>query len=147
MAISPSTDCIFCAILAGRAPASVVHQDDVVVVFLDVQPITPGHLLVVPRRHVTSLADLDDATSLAVWRAGVRLAEAVRRAGLRCDGVNYLVADGWAAGQEVSHFHLHVVPRFGGDGFGFRFPPGYQQRPARLELDLIAERIRAALAG
>lgn len=147
MGTSPSADCIFCAIVEGRAPASFVHRDDAVVAFLDIRPITPGHLLVVPRRHLTAVADLDDATTLAVWRTGFRLADAMRRAGLRFEGANYLVADGWAAGQEVAHFHLHVVPRFGGDGFGFRFPSDYDKRPARLELDLIAERIRAALAG
>ena len=98
----------------------------------------------IPKRHAASLADLGDADGLAVWRAGVRLAAAVRRSGLRCEGIDLLVADGAAAGQEVFHVHLHVLPRFESDGFGFRFPESYGQLPQRADLDSIAERIRSA---
>lgn len=146
MGTSPSVDCIFCAIIERRAPASIVYEDDETEAFLDIQPVTPGHVLVVPRRHAREASDLDDGSAAAVWRTGLRIGDALRRSGLKCDGVNFFVADGWIAGQEVFHFHLHVIPRFGGDGFGFRYPQGYERRPHRIELDGVAEQIRKALS-
>ena len=137
--------CVFCGIVAGEIEASVVDDDDDVVAFLDVQPITEGHTLVVPRRHYGSAADLDPRSADALWRAALRVAAALRRSGVRCEGVNFLASDGAAAGQEVPHLHLHVVPRYSGDGFGFRFPPAHAERPPRSELDATAKRIREAL--
>ncbi|MET7401491.1 HIT family protein [Dactylosporangium sp. NPDC005572] len=130
-------DCIFCAIIVGAAEASFVHQDDDVVAFMDLNPVTPGHLLVIPRRHAVGLADLDEAAGAAVWRVAHRLGRVVRH-----DGVNLFLADGVAAGQEVFHVHLHVVPRYKGDGFKLVVKPG---RPTRAELDAMAESIRDAL--
>ncbi|WP_377640787.1 HIT family protein [Oryzobacter terrae] len=113
----PVGDCIFCAIVNGQAEASVVHEDDVVLVFMDLAPVTPGHLLVVPRVHAVGLEDLDEATGRHVWTIGHQMAKALRRSGLRCEGINVFLADGEAAFQEVPHVHLHVFPRFPGDGF------------------------------
>jgi histidine triad (HIT) family protein len=136
-------DCIFCAILAGDVPASIVHEDGETVAFLDISPITPGHTLVVPRGHAASLAELDPAAGSAVFRTGMRVAEALRATDLRADGVNLFVSDGAAAGQEVPHVHLHVIPRFPGDGLRIQAAAG---QPSREELDGTAEKIRAALA-
>ncbi|GGM84839.1 HIT family protein [Dactylosporangium sucinum] len=130
-------DCIFCAIVAGAAEASFVHQDDDVVAFMDLNPVTPGHLLVIPRSHAVGLADLDEFAGAAVWRVAHRLGRVVRH-----EGVNLFLADGAAAGQEVFHVHLHVVPRYEGDGFKLVVQPG---RPTRAELDEMAASIRAAL--
>ena len=128
--------CIFCNILAGSAPASFVYRGDSVAAFMDIQPITPGHLLVVPLAHAASLAELDPEAGAQLFRAGQLLAGALRQSGLRCEGVNFFLADGAAAGQDVWHVHLHVIPRFKGDGFGFRLPPGYDTiRPDRASLD------------
>ncbi len=137
-------DCVFCEIVAGRSPASVVYRDDDVVAFMDIQPVNEGHTLVVPRVHASAVGDLDAGRAAAVWSAGLRIAAALRRSGIRCEGVNFLVADGEAAGQEALHIHLHVLPRWNGDGFGFRFPPRYAERPPREELDDAAARIRTA---
>jgi histidine triad (HIT) family protein len=137
-------DCIFCRIVAGRAPASVVHRDARCVAFMDIQPVNPGHLLVVPLRHAAHLADADEETVAHLMRVAHRLAAAVRDSGLRCDGVNLHLADGAAAGQDVFHVHLHVFPRWKGDGFGLRFGPDYAVRP-RSELDAAAAAIRRAL--
>jgi diadenosine tetraphosphate (Ap4A) HIT family hydrolase len=137
------SDCIFCAIVAGAAEASFVYQDDAVVAFMDLRPVTPGHLLVIPRVHATGLAELDAGTGSRVWQAAQPIAAALRTSGLRCDGVNLFLADGEAAGQEVFHVHLHVVPRFAGDGFriqaAWQFPP-------RSALDEHASAIRSQLA-
>jgi histidine triad (HIT) family protein len=136
------TDCIFCDILASRLPASIVHQDGICTALLDIQPINPGHTLVIPNSHTASLAELDEGVGAHVFHIAQRVAAALRRSGLRCEGVNLLLADGEAAGQEVFHVHLHVVPRFSGDGFGFRFPSQYTAKPERQELDGVAEKIR-----
>lgn len=139
------TPCVFCEIIAGRSPASVVHRDEDMVAFLDIQPVNEGHTLVVPRRHAALFGDLDARSAAAIWSTGLRIAAGLRRSGLRCQGVNLLVADGEAAGQEVAHVHLHVLPRWNGDGFGFRFPARYTERPLREQLDDVAARITAAL--
>src|SRR5262245_44156952 len=87
-------DCIFCEIAAGRASASVVHEDEIALVFMDIQPVNPGHMLIIPRRHATFLADLDEAAGAHLFRIGMRMAAALRRSGIRCEGVNMLLADG-----------------------------------------------------
>lgn len=137
-----STDCVFCRIVEGAAAASVVHADDTAVAFLDIAPITPGHLLVVPRAHATGLADLDPATGRHVFGVAQRLAAAMRASGLRCEGVNLFLADGAAAFQEVPHLHLHVLPRWRGDRFKLSYQAG---RPSRATLETQAADLRAAL--
>jgi diadenosine tetraphosphate (Ap4A) HIT family hydrolase len=144
-------DCIFCAIVAGRAPASVVHDDDATLAFLDLHPVTPGHLLVIPKGHAAGLAELDPAAGARLFVVGQRLAAALRASGLRCAGVNLFLADGAAAGQEVFHVHLHVFPRFAGDAFGpgrpFRVGPAALRvggDPSRADLDAVAAQIRRA---
>jgi len=133
------SDCLFCGIVAGEVEASRVDDDERTVVFMDIRPVTRGHTLVVPRMHAARLADLDPEDGAALFRAGQRVAAA-----LRAEGVNFFVADGEVAGQEVFHVHLHVIPRSAGDGFGLQIPPDYRIRE-RAELDAEAERIRRAL--
>lgn len=134
--------CIFCEILARRAPGSFIYEDEVCAVFMDIQPVTPGHALVVPRRHAANLAELDPQDGARMFQAAQRVAAGMRKSGLRCEGVNLFLADGEAAGQDVFHVHLHVFPRYVGDGFGLRFGPQYGRRPSRDQLDEWAEKIR-----
>jgi histidine triad (HIT) family protein len=103
-------DCIFCQILGNERPATFVYRDETVAAFMDIQPVNPGHVLVVPVKHAAYLAD------------------------------------GEAAMQEVLHVHLHVFPRYGGDGFGLRFGPQYKTRPPRPELDRIGWQIPALVS-
>jgi len=138
------TDCLFCGIVAGDVESSRVYEDEHVVAFMDIRPVTRGHTLVVPRRHAASLAELDPEDGAHVFRASMAVAAAIRRSTIPSEGVNLHLADGEAAGQEVFHVHLHVVPRFAGDGFGLRFPPDYRVRD-RAELDEAADMIRSAL--
>jgi histidine triad (HIT) family protein len=140
------TDCIFCRILAGDLPGSFVSRDDQVAAFMDIQPVNLGHVLVVPVRHGAFLADIDADTAAAVMRVGHRVAAAIRASDVRCEGINLFLADGEAAMQEVFHVHLHIFPRFPGDGFGLRFSPEYHtRRPAREDLDRTALSIRQAI--
>ena len=141
-----SDGCIFCEILACAVPSSPVYRDARCAAFLDIRPINDGHLLVVPIRHAASLSELDEEDGAHLFRIGQRLAHALRRSGLPCDGVNFHLSDGEAAGQEVFHVHLHVIPRFFGDGFGLRFGPRFGRNPARPELNATAGRIRYQLA-
>jgi histidine triad (HIT) family protein len=104
-------DCIFCAIGAGRAPAHRLLEDEHTVSFLNIAPATPGHALVVPRRHAGGLWDLGDEEHANVARAASRVARLLRVA-LEPAGVNLVHATGTAAWQTVFHFHLHVVPRY-----------------------------------
>lgn len=137
-------ECVFCRILAGELPASVVYRDEEVAAFLDIHPINPGHVLVVPTRHAVSLGVLDPTTGGRLFQVGQRLAAAIRASELRCEGINFWLADGAAAGQDVFHLHLHVLPRWRGDGFGLRLPRHHGRPVPRVELDRIARAIRNA---
>ncbi|MGB7817141.1 MAG: HIT family protein [Ornithinibacter sp.] len=139
---SPTSPCLFCAIAAREVEASVVYEDETVVAFMDLNPVTPGHLLVAPRQHAVGLDDLDMSTGARVWSIAHVMGRALRRSGLRCEGVNLFVADGEAAFQEIFHFHLHVFPRYAGDGFTI---DARWTRRERSLLDAEAEAIRTAL--
>ena len=135
--------CVFCEILRGESPATFVHQDDTVVAFMDIQPISHGHMLVVPREHAVLMSDLDETTAMRAFRVARQLASVVRQT-LGAGGVNLFVADGEIAFQDVPHFHVHVIPRYPNDGFGLTFPPKYNEPTSRAELEAIATAIRAA---
>ena len=137
--------CVFCQIVAGTAPASVVYSDERVFAFMDVLPVNPGHVLVIPRAHAARLSELEEETGAQIFRAAMRISKGLAQSSVRCEGVTLLLADGEAAFQEVSHVHLHVVPRFKGDDFGLKFGPNYGKRPERKELEAIAGSIRGAL--
>ena len=114
------TDCVFCQIVDGSAPARKVYEDDAVVGFLDIKPVSRGHTLIVPRTHSAGLADLAPDDGAALMRVGQVVAAALRTTPLTrddspADGVNLVVNDGKAAFQTVFHTHLHVIPRHRGD--------------------------------
>ncbi|MEO8305649.1 MAG: HIT family protein [Betaproteobacteria bacterium] len=139
--------CVFCEIVAGREAASVVYRDELVCAFMDIQPVNAGHLLVIPLVHAPHVSDLGAALGGRMFNVAQRLAAAIHNSGVRCEGINFFLADGIAAGQEVFHAHLHVFPRFSGDGFGLRHPPEYHSLPDRITLDAIANAIRTAPAN
>jgi len=137
-------DCIFCEIIAGRAPASVIYENDEIMAFMDLIPITPGHLLVIPKAHYRNVFDVLPDLAGKMMVVGTRLAPALQRA-TGCAGMNHFIANEPAAGQDVWHLHLHLIPRSPGDGFGVRFPPDYGRLASRAELDEMAARIRQNL--
>jgi histidine triad (HIT) family protein len=136
-----TADCIFCTILRGDAPATYVHEDDLVVAFMDIRPVQPGHLLVVPRCHAKLIPELDADVLTRLWLVAAELNLALRGSSLPVEAVSVYVADGEAAGQEVSHVHIHLIPRRTSDGFGFRFPTSSPSFPERSELESIAAQI------
>ncbi|MEJ7825024.1 MAG: HIT family protein [Solirubrobacteraceae bacterium] len=109
-----SEDCIFCKIVAGELPATIVDEDERTVSFMDIQPANRGHVLVIPRVHAQDVHTIDPADLQAVVVAAQRLA-AKARDNLGAVGVNLLNSSGAAAWQSVFHFHLHVIPRYEGD--------------------------------
>jgi histidine triad (HIT) family protein len=135
------SDCLLCRLVSHEAEVSIVHEDERTVTFMDIQPVVRGHMLVVPRRHAAYLADLDPEDGAQLFRVGRLAAAALRSSTVRCEGVNFFLADGEAAGQDIFHVHLHVFPRYGGDGFGLHLPPDYSVRP-RAELEETARTVR-----
>ena len=116
-------DCLFCKIVAGELPATVVAEDDRTVSFMDINPATPGHALVVPRDHATDLLSIPAEDLEAVTVAAQRLAHRAKEA-LGADGVNLLNSCGAAAWQTVFHFHMHVIPRYEDDPLRLPWVPG-----------------------
>ena len=123
----------------------MVYEDEICSAFMDVQPINPGHLLVVPNKHSANLAELGPEEGAQMFRIGHQLAAALGKCDVKCEGVNFFLADGEAAGQEVFHVHLHVLPRYSGDGFGLKLPADYSDTAERIELDQIATQLKNAL--
>jgi histidine triad (HIT) family protein len=134
-------ECIFCSILADKAPATFVYRDQHCAALMDIRPVTRGHVVVVPVTHAPSLAKLEAELAAHMMRVAHAIAAAQRKSGLRCEGVTLLLTDGAAAGQEVFHTHLHVFPRYRLDGFGLSFGPDYAHRP-RTEIETAAHALR-----
>jgi histidine triad (HIT) family protein len=118
----PDPDCLFCKIVSGEIPATKVHEDERTIAFMDINPGTRGHLLVIPREHVADLHAIGDEDLLAVARTARTMADkALDRLG--AEGVNVIQNNGSAAWQTVFHYHVHVVPRYGGDGIRLPWVP------------------------
>ena len=111
--------CVFCAIVAGEAPAVRIYEDDDYLAILDIRPFTRGHTLVVPKRHTVDLTDTPPETVADMAKIGQRIARAARQSGLHADGNNVVINDGKPAFQSVFHIHLHVLPRQNGDKLSF----------------------------
>lgn len=111
--------CVFCAIVAGDAPAIRIYEDADYLALLDIRPFTRGHTLVIPKAHTVDLTDTPSETVAQLTRIGQRIAKAARASGLHADGNNIAINDGKAAFQSVFHIHLHVVPRRSGDKLAF----------------------------
>lgn len=137
-------DCIFCAVIARTVPASFVYEDDVAVAFLDLFPVHRGHTLVVPRTHASDLLSCPSDVVAHLLCVCADVAPALVTA-TGADAFNVWTANGRAAGQQVFHLHLHILPRFKNDKFGLRFPKDYPKQADRGELDATAAAIRSKL--
>ena len=116
-------DCVFCAIAAGEIPCFKVFEDDFALAYLDINPFSEGHTLVIPKAHTTGLLDTPEET-LAALLARVKKVAAHLKTALGCDGFHILRNNGAAAGQTVGHIHFHIVPRRNGDPIEFANRPG-----------------------
>ena len=139
------SSCIFCEIIKGNMPSSKVFEDDTCMAFMDIQPVNPGHILVIPKTHFKDLSDLPAEIGGHLFQVAQRIANTLPKTIVKNEGVDLFLAHGEAAGQEVFHVHLHVIPRYEGDGFGFKFGPEYKNLPERSRLDTIATQIKQGL--
>ncbi|MBK8183037.1 MAG: HIT family protein [Candidatus Competibacteraceae bacterium] len=138
--MSGSGNCVFCKIVRGEIPAAKVHEDDQSLIFMDVQPASPGHTLVIPKTHAANLMEIAEADLLATTRIVQRVARAIRKA-LTPDGLRIVQTNGPAAGQTVFHYHVHLIPMQEGQRLGT-----HGRAPAdREQLKTQAALIRAAL--
>jgi histidine triad (HIT) family protein len=135
------SNCVFCRIVAKQIPATVVHEDEETLAFMDIGQVNPGHVLVAVKAHAENLYALREAQAAAVFGSAARLARAIRAA-FEPEGLSVYQANGSAAGQTVFHFHLHLVPRHAGDGMALTWPV---KNPPREKLAEYAEKIRAKL--
>ncbi|MBK7890150.1 MAG: HIT domain-containing protein [Bdellovibrionales bacterium] len=135
---------VFEKVIAGDFEGSFVYRDDICVAFLDINPINAGHVLVVPRKPIARLTELESPIAAHLFVTAQRILEAIEKSGLMCEGANIFLSDGEVAGQEVPHVHLHIVPRFKGDGISLSFGRPFE-KPIRNELNRIAARIASSM--
>ena len=129
-------DCVFCAIAEAEIPSFKVYEDELVLAYLDINPFTKGHTLVIPKAHSTGLLDTSDETLAAVLARVKKIAAHLKEA-LPCDGFNILQNNGAAAGQTVMHLHFHIVPRYGQEEITFTSHTGDMKA-----LKALAEQLR-----
>lgn len=147
---NPAKHCLFCGIVAGQVPAARVYEDDQVMAFLDVNPIANGHTLVVPKKHMRNIFDLDPESAPGLLRGVACVARGLREA-LGADGMNIVQSNELAGGQTVFHLHFHLLPRFYEDNV-LTIAGGVRQLNWKVmghfqaaDLEPVAERIRQAL--
>jgi histidine triad (HIT) family protein len=136
--------CPFCEIIRGAAEVSLCYEDATAIAFLDIQPVHAGHVLVVPREHYERIDDLPRAVGLHLYSVATRLIPVIQQVSGTRD-MNIVVNSGASAGQDVFHFHVHLIPRVADDGFDVPLPFPGSQMPDRTHLDAVAARIIAAL--
>ena len=137
---SPPGQCIFCRLVAGEIPSARVYEDDLVIAFMDIAQVNPGHVLIATKRHATNLFEITPEEAAAVMQSAQKMAEAVRIA-FDPPGLTLLQANGKEGEQTVFHFHLHVLPRHANDGVGLNWP---RKEPAPEVLQDYAQRLRTA---
>lgn len=134
-------DCIFCKIANGEIPSSTIYEDDLFRVILDLSPATKGHALILPKKHMANIFEMDEETAEKVFILASRIAKAMKEA-LNCDGLNIVQNNGEIAGQTVFHFHMHIIPRYNDDGQQINWVPKASEAAER---DMIAEQIKNVL--
>src|SRR5256885_10241628 len=138
-------DCIFCGMVLREAAASIVREDGSRLGFMDILPMNTGQVLVIPKAHAEYIEDLPPGVAGPILEAAKEVSGALRASGIRCEAVSFYLANGKEAGQEVFHTHMHVIPRWRGDGLGLRVRADRGRVADRMELDALAAKIRAAM--
>ena len=136
--------CVFCRIIHGEETVSIVYEDGRTLAFMDIQPASPGHVLVVSREHYENLFDVPDDLAAHCLRVAKRLAPGIRQA-TGAGAVNLFAANGKAGGQDVMHFHFHLIPVGADDEFELQLPREDAAAPSRSELNVMAARIGRAV--
>lgn len=130
-------DCIFCKIANGQIPSKTLYEDEDFRVILDLGPATEGHALILPKEHAANLFELSEELAAKALLVAQKIAVRMKNT-LGCDGLNLVQNNGEAAGQTVSHFHVHVIPRYKNDGQNINWVPG---SPSQKELEAVCQKI------
>jgi histidine triad (HIT) family protein len=133
-------DCIFCSIIEKKTESTIVYEDEFVIGIMDLFPATEGHVLVIPKVHSEIVADIDDEYVAKMFKAAKLISKGMRKASIKLEALSFVLSDGKSAGQEIPHAHLHIIPRYQGDGIGFRF--GSKRKYSKPELERIAAEIK-----
>lgn len=134
-------NCVFCKIIKKEIDASFVYEDDLSIAFLDIHPINEGHVLIIPKKHSERFTQLDAETAAHLFKVGHKILAAIEKSEIKCEGANLFLSDGTIAGQEVMHSHLHIAPRFRGDGQRVGFSHADPEQFPRKRLNEIAQEI------
>ncbi len=132
-------DCIFCKLAHGEIPSTTIYEDADFRVYFDIAPATKGHCLIIPKEHYADVFEIDPKTAGKLFELATAVAKGLKKV-LGCDGMNIMQNNGSVAGQTVFHFHLHLIPRYEGDGIDFHYAHGEADMEA---LAQIAKEIRA----
>ena len=136
-------NCLFCKIITGEIPSAKIYEDEDTFAFLDIKPLTKGHTLVIPKKHCQDIFDIDESDAKKVIAVAKKVSEKIKGA-LKADGIRLSQSNGVAAGQDVMHFHLHVIPRYANDGLPEHLPTATLHLPpvSLEELKKVAEEIK-----
>lgn len=134
-------DCVFCKIVNKEVSASLVYEDEICIAFLDIHPMTEGHVLIIPKEHKERFTQLEIQVAGHIFKIGHKILKGIENSEIRCEGANLFLSDGAVAGQEVAHTHLHIAPRSKGDGQRVGFIHADPNQIARKYLDEIALKI------
>lgn len=137
------TDCIFCKIINKKIPATILYEDNDLLAFMDIGPIIKGHVLIIPKQHYAEITDTPDHIVAKLYLTAKLIVKA-QKEGLNADGSNIIQNNGTAAGQEVAHIHLHVIPRFNEDGHRWNWTP--KSYSSSDEIMSLAQKIKSHLS-
>jgi histidine triad (HIT) family protein len=140
-------ECVFCRIVRGSLPSTKLYEDENMLAFMDNKPITKGHVLIMPKKHVELLTELEDNLAGDLMILAKKVGKALKKSKLNCHAINYIMSDGTEAGQRIFHAHMHVIPRYRGDGFGLRMPEREEEETDERKLERTAAKIRKCLEG
>jgi histidine triad (HIT) family protein len=133
--------CIFCKIVGKQAPSSIIYEDEAVMVFLDIRPLNMGHTIVIPKAHYIDIFDIPQTLLSQVYKIAKQVSFPIKKA-TAADGISIIQQNGKAAGQDIFHIHVHVVPRFEGQ----KLPPFHELKEVeRAKLDEMAKKIKLHL--
>lgn len=136
-------NCIFCNIIKGSIPGHVIYENEEVLVFLDISQTTKGHTLVIPKNHQTDIFHMTEEQMISVFAVVPKIAKGLKAA-FGSEGLNLVNNNGAVAGQTVFHYHVHLIPRYAGDGFGIDFPNNMADYDAE-SLSRLKEKIKVSM--
>ena len=135
-------ECVFCDIIDGKIPAAKVYENELVYIMVDNMPINRGHTLILPKKHYSAFEEIDKETLFEMFSQGQNISRALYASEIKCEGINVVLNNGSAAGQEIFHSHLHLIPRYKGDGFRIKMSEEFKKQKPQNHYDVANELIK-----